>query len=306
MKRVTVRVPASSANLGSGFDCVGVALRLHHTLTVEEEEGSGFEIRVSGEGARAIPVDESNATYKAMTRMFAHTGHSPGRLIVESVNEIPLSAGLGSSAASVLAGMAAAAVLSGQEIDWNQLLRLAVDVEGHPDNVAAALYGGFAVVCRTGSQSVEHLHVPIPPSLSATVVHPEFTVSTDKSRDALPDSVSFADAVFNVSRAALLVGAFATSRTELIQSAMQDRLHQPHRMQLVPGLEEVCQAALDAGAHGAALSGSGPSVMAFVRKGDSAPGARMRAAWAREGVQARVLELEFDHAGLQLLEGITE
>ncbi len=299
MTRVRVKVPASSANLGSGFDCLGLALGLYHTLTVEEQSGNGFEIRVSGEGEGSIPVDESNATYRAMAEVFGRVGYSPGRLVIESMNEIPVSAGLGSSAASVLAGMAAALLLSHQELDRNQLMRLAVGVEGHPDNVAAALFGGFAVVCQTGSESIEHIDLPIPASLAATVVHPDFTVSTDESRDALPNVVPFTDAVYNVSRVALLVAALANARPELIQSAMQDRLHQPHRARLVPGLEGVCRAAVDVGAHGAALSGSGPSVMALVRQGDHAPGAAMQAAWARQGISARVFDLPIDRAGLQ-------
>ena len=298
MKRVSVKVPASSANLGSGFDCLGVALGLYHTLTVEEDRGNGFEIRVSGEGEHTLAVDESNATYKAMADVFDLTGYSPGRLVIESVNEIPVSAGLGSSAASVLAGMAAALLLSHQEMDRNQLMRLAVGVEGHPDNVAAALFGSFAVVCQSEAE-LKHISMPISPSLAATVVHPDFAVSTDESREALPDVVSFTHAIHNVSRVALLVAALATDRPELIQSAMQDRLHQPHRARLVPGLESVCRAAVDVGGHGAALSGSGPSVMAFVRQGDHAPGAAMQAAWAQQGVSARVFDLPIDRAGLQ-------
>ncbi len=298
MKRVRVKVPASSANLGSGFDCLGVALSLHHTLTVEEHTGSGFDIRISGEGEHSIPVDETNATYKVMVDVFGLSGYSPGRLVIDSVNEIPVSAGLGSSAACVLAGMAAALLISNQEIDRNQLMRLAVGVEGHPDNVAAALFGGFAVVVQSEA-ALEHISMPISPSIAATVVHPDFTVSTDESRYALPDVVPFADAVHNVSRVALLVAALATARPELIQSAMQDRLHQPHRARLVPGLEDVCRAAVDAGAHGAALSGSGPSVMALVHQGDQAPGAAMQAAWARQGVSARVFDLPIDRSGLQ-------
>lgn len=247
MKRVSVKVPASSANLGSGFDCLGVALGLYHTLTVEEDRGNGFEIRVSGEGEHTLVVDESNATYKAMADVFNLTGYSPGRLVIESVNEIPVSAGLGSSAASLLAGMAAALLLSHQEMDRNQLMRLAVSVEGHPDNVVAALYGSFAVVCQSEAE-LKHIDLPIPASFAATVVHPDFTVSTDESRDALPNVVPFTDAIYNVSRVALLVAALANARPELIQSAMQDRLHQHHRDRLVPGLEGVCRAAVDVGA----------------------------------------------------------
>ncbi len=298
MKRVRVKVPASSANLGSGFDCLGVALSLYHTVTVEEHAGDGLEIRVSGEGEDAIPVDESNATHKAMLEAFRITGYHPARLVIESINQIPVSAGLGSSAASVLAGMGAAILLSGQELDRNQLMQLAVGVEGHPDNVAAAVFGGVAAVCQPES-GLRHICLQVPAEIAVTVALPDFPMSTRESRRALPDVVPLADAVHNLSRVALLVAALVTPRLELLELAMEDRLHQPHRAKLVPGLEEVCRAAVNSGALGAALSGSGPSVMALVRQGDGAPGAAMQAEWARRGIPARVLDLPIDRAGLQ-------
>jgi homoserine kinase len=298
VKRVRVKVPASSANLGSGFDCLGVALGLYHTVTVEEHAGNGLEIRVSGEGEDAIPVDESYATHKAMLEAFRITGYHPARLVIESINQIPVSAGLGSCAASVLAGMGAAILLSGQELDRNQLMQLAVGVEGHPDNVAAALFGGVAVVCQSES-GLQHICLQVPAEIAVTVALPDFPMSTRESRGALPDVVPLVDAVHNLSRVTLLVAALATPRLELLEMAMQDRLHQPHRADLVPGLKEVCSAAVDSGALGAALSGSGPSVMALVRQGDGAPGAAMQAEWARRGIPARVLDLPIDRAGLQ-------
>ena len=300
MKRVCVRVPASSANLGPGFDCLGLALSLYHTLTVEEHRGSGVEIRVSGEGHQTIPVDESNATYRAMKTAFRVIGYNPGRLVIQSNSDIPMSSGLGSSAASALAGMAAAMLLSGAEFDRNHLMHLAVDLEGHADNVAAALYGECTVVCRT-EEGFEHVCLEVPSSIAATIALPDFAVPTDESRQGLPDVVPFADAVHNLSHAALLVAALATHRLELVESAMRDRLHQPHRSLAVPGLDEVLSAATEAGALGAALSGSGPSVLALVRQGDDAPGAAMQAAWGTRGVRARVFDLSIDRAGLRIV-----
>ena len=300
MKRVRVRVPASSANLGSGFDCLGLALSLYHTLTVEEHAGSGLEIRVRGQGEDDIPVDESNATYQALAAAFEAVGYRPGRLAIDSVNEIPLSSGLGSSAAAALAGMAAAMMLAEGALERNHLMHLAVDLEGHADNVAAALYGECTVVCRT-EEGFEHVCLEVPSSIAATIALPDFAVPTDESRQGLPDVVPFADAVHNLSHAALLVAALATHRLELVESAMRDRLHQPHRSLAVPGLDEVLSAATEAGALGAALSGSGPSVLALVRQGDDAPGAAMQAAWGTRGVRARVFDLSIDRAGLRIV-----
>ena len=299
MKRVRVRVPASSANLGSGFDCLGLALSLYHTLTVEEHAGSGLEIRFRGQGQDEIPVDESNATYQALAAAFDAVGYRPGRLAIDSVNEIPLSSGLGSSAAAALAGMAAAMMLAEGALERNQLLRLAVGLEGHADNVAAALFGECTVVCQTDGK-LEHVRVQVPRSIAATVAVPDFAVATKESREALPDVVPLADAVHNLSHVALLVAALATDHPELLDSAMRDKLHQPHRSHQVLGLDEVCRAAVEAGAYGAALSGSGPSVLAFVRHGDGAPGAAMQADWGTRGVTARVLDLPIDRAGLQV------
>lgn len=301
MKQVRVRVPASAANLGPGFDCLGLALTLYHSLTVTElSGGEGVEVCVAGEGADVLPRDEENAVYRAMSSFFEQSGYRPGRLRIESESEIPVARGLGSSAAAVLSGLAAAALLSGDKVDPLRMMALAAAVEGHLDNVAASLLGGFCVVGPSSAGGVgEYIRMEAPDGLGAAVAVPDFTVDTRRARELLPGTLPFRDAVANQGRVAMLTAAMATGRLDLLGAAMEDCIHQPHRAALVPGLDRVCRAAVKAGAYGAVLSGSGPSVLALVRPGDEAPGSAMQEAWQLEGVHSRALLLEIDGVGLR-------
>ena len=191
---VRVTVPASTANLGPGFDCIGLALALHHTLIVSELPGSGAEISLAGEGSESLPLDETNPILVAMSAVFEKTGYRPGLLRVESDNRIPLARGLGSSAAATLAGLAAAAALAKGEVDREQLLTQASAREGHADNVCASLFGGFCVTAHAAGVA-DFVQLPGPPGLEAAVVIPDFELETIQSRAALPLTVSFDDAV---------------------------------------------------------------------------------------------------------------
>ena len=299
MKRVRVRVPASSANLGPGFDCLGLALSLYHSLTVIERDGEGVEIFVAGEGADDLPRDEENAVYRAMDSFFQDSGYRPGRLSIESESEIPVGRGLGSSAAAVLSGLAAAALLSGREVDARVLMALAAGLEGHVDNIAASLLGGFCVVGPLSTGLGEFIRMEAPDGLAAAVAVPHFTVDTRQARAVLPATVTFGDAVANQGRVAMLTAAMASGRLDLLAASMEDCMHESHRAALVPGLDRVCRAAVEAGAYGAVLSGSGPSVLALVRPGDNAPGSAMKEAWRQEGVSSRALLLDIDRVGLR-------
>jgi homoserine kinase len=298
-RRAVVTVPASSANLGPGFDCLGLALSLYHRVEVREEEGEGLELRVLGEGAGALPPDRTNPVCQAMDRVLVAAGYRPGRLVLECSSQIPLARGLGSSAAACLAGLAAGTWLSGRELVPERLLELAMAIEGHADNVVPSLVGGFTVVAMEGDR-VRYARLDPPPDLEAAAAVPDFDLLTERSRAVLPAQVSFADAVDNLGRVALLTAALTGNRLELLRTAMQDRLHQPYRAPLVPGLEEVRRAALGAGAWGAALSGAGPTVLALVRRGDPRPGRAMQEAWRRQGVTAAALLLPLDRAGVRI------
>ena len=293
---ITVRVPATSANLGPGFDALGLALRLHNTLTIGL--ASSPEIEIEGEGEETLHRDPSHLAYRAAMAVVARAEEMPGAPSVPALrltqrNAIPLGRGLGSSAAAIVGGAAAANALLGGPLDRQALLDLAAEMEGHPDNVAPALFGGLVVCARTAA-GVRWMRLA-PPSLGVVIAVPDYPVSTEEARRRLPARVPFPDAVFNVTRTALLVAALTGGRPDLLDEATQDRLHQPYREHLVPGLNEVFQAARRAGAYGAALSGSGPAVIAF---GD-APGIgpAMARTFEAAGAGCRILHAEFDIDG---------
>jgi homoserine kinase len=293
---IRVRVPATSSNLGPGFDALGIALRLYNTLTLEASDRP--EIDVRGEGQETLPRDPTHLAYQAAIAVVERIGTRgpsprPRAFRLSQHNRIPLARGLGSSAAAILGGAAAANALLGGPLDSQALLDLATDMEGHPDNVAPALLSGM-VACARSADGVRWMKLS-PPPLAAVLAVPDFTVSTGEARRLLPSQVPFADAVFNVTHTALLVAALTGGRTDLLGEATQDRLHQPYRARLIPGLAEVFEAARRAGAHGVALSGSGPSVLAF---GD-APGIgdAMAAAFRASGHACRTLDVQIDTEG---------
>jgi homoserine kinase len=300
LARVTVTVPASTSNLGPGFDCLGLALDLRNELTLElHDERGPATVEIEGEGAKTLPRDERSMLVKAARLILPRK--LPGRLVFKSVNRIPLTRGLGSSAAAAVAGLWAGAHLFGTlRTSEDELEALAVSLEGHPDNVAPCVHGGLtASLIENGRARSNRLNIH--PSLSSVVCIPDFELSTKKARAALPKMVPLADAVYNTSRMILLARALRTGHTSHLPELMDDRLHQPYRAKLVPGLREALAAAVKAGAAGAALSGSGPSVFAFVEKGEGAKvGAAMKRAFLKKRISSRWLALDIDHQGVRI------
>jgi homoserine kinase len=292
-----VQVPATTTNLGPGFDALGLALQLYNRVTVERAET--LTVEVSGEGARSIPRDLRNLVYRAATRCLAEAGEEPGPLRIRLENAIPVGRGLGSSAAAIVGGIIAANALADSSLPANRLLRLALELEGHPDNVTPALLGGFQATCAVEGE-VLHQRLPLPAGLQAVLAIPDRELSTEKSRAALPAFVPRRDAVFNVGRVALLVASLATGHLDALGTAMEDRLHQPYRAPLMPGFEAAVEAARASGAVGACLSGAGTTVLAFAAAGEAAIAEAMRAAFAVHGVAARTLCLPFDEQGARL------
>lgn len=260
MEGLTVQVPASTANLGPGFDALGLALDLHNTITVERY--SRREILVSGEGAGQISTLGDNLVYRAMGTVYRRVGEQVPPLRVHSHNRIPLARGLGSSAAAVAGGMVAANALLGGPLDREELLALGTEMEGHPDNLAPTLFGG-AQVCVLSNGRVVHASIPVPPDLAVVLFVPDFAMSTAEARAVLPSSVPFSHAVYNLGRAALLVAALASGQVHLLREATRDLLHQPARQGLFPAMSALLDAALEAGALGAFLSGAGSTLAAF-------------------------------------------
>ena len=260
LRSVSVRVPATTANLGPGFDCLGMALDWWNEIHVEVSTTP--HVRALGEGAETLSAAEDNLVYRAAQALFREAGEEPLCLSITCENRIPLARGLGSSAAAIVGGLVAANALCQRPLESNRLLELAARMEGHADNVAPALLGGCCVVVRIGD-SVLADAVPIPPNLRAVVLVPEVPMPTRKARAVLPAEVTREDAVFNLGRVALLVNALALGRTENLRVATQDRLHQPARAAIFPAMKYVLRAAESAGALCAFLSGGGSSVLAL-------------------------------------------
>ncbi len=300
---VRVTVPASSANLGPGFDVLALALDLVNTYDVWEIP-TELRIEVEGEGAGLIPRDQDNLFYSAMTSYFALAGYEPSGLHIREQNRVPLGRGMGSSAATIVGGLLAARAISGHEMDAERLLNLGSELEGHPDNVAAALGGGFVLVMPGVGERYSVRRLPWPMHVGSVLFIPELLVSTDSAREVLPESFSRADVVYNLSRVALFISAVQEGRAEDLTLATQDRLHQPYRRNLVPGLDDMIAGAIEAGALGAFLSGAGPTVMALFDRGLAGAGVpigdAMAAAGAKFGLEGRTLVVEVNGGGAEV------
>jgi homoserine kinase len=266
MSEVIVHVPATTANLGPGFDCLAMALDLWNEVSFSVS-GTGIHIEIEGFGKETLHVDGSNLIVQSAQRTFQLLGcESPTGLSILCENQIPLGSGMGSSAAAVLAGVLGANELCGAPLSQVDVLNLAVEIEGHPDNAAAALFGGLVIVGNNGEKLVTR-QVGLPrvggEILQTAVVFPDFKLSTHDARMALPTHVAFTDAIFNIGMNTLVVQALIEGDLVLLGDTMQDRLHQPYRLKLIPGAESAIRIAMVNGAAAAALSGAGPSVIAF-------------------------------------------
>ena len=294
----TVLVPATSSNLGPGFDSLGLALawRDEYTFTISDE---AF-VDVEGEATGETPTDTSNHVLAAALKYSGKLGHEFRHLHVREISRIPVSRGLGSSAAAAVAGLAAARHSAGLDLDLHDLAAEAVEIEGHPDNVIPALVGGLTAVAM-GEGGPVWAKAAFPTEIQIAIAVPETRIETSRARAVLPDRVPFEDAVFNVSRAGLLVAALQNKHYAAINEAMRDRLHQPYRAQLHPALDRMIDAALDSGALGAALSGSGSSVIALVHGDATAAGAAMRDTCRRADVECRSFSMTVDCEGVRIL-----
>jgi homoserine kinase len=289
---VTVKVPASSANLGPGFDCLGLALAIYLRASCRE---AGSELRITANEPE-IATDASNLIYKALSLVCEAAGKAVAAGLELGIdNAIPLSRGLGSSAAAIAAGLMLGNALCGSPFDKQRLLEIGLPLEGHPDNLAPALFGGLRVSSLAGDRVLSlPVSLPKPPGIALFV--PDFPMSTAEARRVLPAEVPRADAIFNTCRSSLLVAALAAGDLSVLRWAMEDRLHQHYRSTIFRALPKLIDAALDAGAAGAALSGAGSTVIAFV-DGDPAPVAQ---AMAAAGVSGKPLTAEIDPDGARV------
>jgi homoserine kinase len=259
--KVCVRVPASTANLGPGFDCLGMALDLY--AWIEMDFADKTFIYLHGDQMRGIPTDKSNLIYKVAQMVFVKAGVSHPELEISMFSDIPLTRGLGSSASAIIGGMAAANALIGHPLSAETLFQMSTELEKHPDNVGASLFGGLVVASWDGLRA-DYIRITPHERLEVLVAIPEFQLSTEKARHALPKQVVMKDAVYNLSHASLLVAALCSGRLEMIRPAMQDVLHQPYRAAMIPGMATILREATNQGALGVALSGAGPTLLALV------------------------------------------
>jgi homoserine kinase len=300
---VHVRVPASSANLGAGFDALGLALALYNEVLAREADG--VEVAVEGEGAGRLATGDRNVVARGVSAAYRAAGRPFPGCALRCINRIPLARGLGSSAAAWVGGLVAGNALMGGPLDRAALLALAARAEGHPDNVAAALYGGLTVSAG-GVDGATAVTLPVPADLRWVALIPDTSSSTAEARAVLPATVPYGDAVFNIQRVALLLAGLQTRRPDVLRTALADRLHEPYRQRLFPWMSEVAEAARKAGALGCVLSGAGPSLLAVVAgaAGEAeAVGRAMQAALVAAGGSgyARVLSPDLEGAVAQVI-----
>ena len=298
---VTIRVPATTANLGPGFDCMGMALTLWNRIRVRRAASSS--ITFFGEGADYLRRDKGNLVYRAAERLFQEADVSGLELQITAWQEVPLSRGLGSSACAIVGGMVAANALLDWAVPSRRVLELAAEMEGHPDNVAPALLGGCCIVVSDDGR-LQAAPVPLPDDLQCVVFIPDTPMATKKARSVLAPQVSRQDAIFNVGRAALLVTGLATGHAEYLRLATQDRLHQPARQQVFPAMKQLFDNALNAGASGVFLSGAGSSVVALTSKAERRAmtiGYEMADAADKARLPGRFLVLEPANVGAEVV-----
>ncbi len=300
-RSVKVRVPGTSANCGPGFDTLGVACTIYNDLELTLLSEERLEIEIKGEGADHIPTDARNMIWRSVQTLLsrAHLEKEFPGARMKMLNRVPLSRGLGSSAAAIVAGLKAANILIDNYFSRRELLEIATEIEGHPDNVAPAIFGGFTVSLLHRGR-VESFSFQPRLSLKLVVAVPSFSLSTKEARNALPETVPLRDAVFNVSRASLLVAALSRGNVRFLRHAFEDALHQPYRAKLIPGMYEVIDAAVEAGAVGAAMSGAGPCLIAYTLDHIAEVSNAMTGTFRKHGVEARSLVLDIDRRGAHI------
>lgn len=298
-RRILAKVPASTANLGPGFDALGMALSLYTWIEMEEADDGVTRLELFGKELEGLPADKNNLICQAARLVFAEAGVAAPELHISVCTDIPLARGLGSSASAIVGGLAAANALIGSPLSDDRLFQIATRLEGHPDNVGACLFGGFVAASWDGARA-EHVRFDPPPGLDVLVAIPAFHLPTEQARHALPDRYSREDAVFNVGRSALLTAALCSGRLDLLRFGMQDRLHQPYRAALIPGMTAILAEAAEHGALGAALSGAGPTLLAFVESASPRKAELeqfLLGTLTQEGIQAETLWLKPDGRG---------
>ncbi len=310
--KVSVKVPATTANLGPGFDCMGMALPIYNTITIEETvlPGTGVEINVFADSDMVeqsslehIPLDNNSIVYKAVELLYNMIGQSPTELRINIHSNIPVARGLGSSSSVIVGALFAANELLGRPADEMALLSIACEIEGHPDNITPAIVGGLVISSQEDDGSVVYRKLDWPEEWALTVCIPDFELATDIARSVLPKEVPMKDAIFNAKRLAMFVEAVHTKDSELMKLALQDRLHQPYRMKLVPGLSAIIENLKHFdNVLGCVLSGAGSSILIISEKTNLE---KMRSVvketWADQNIKCEIKTLGIENKGAQII-----
>ena len=300
IERITVKAPATSANLGPGFDCLAMALDIWNS--VEVTRGTN-QVVVRGEGKDELPVDRTNLVYASFSLPFVERGESVPDVSIICDNAIPVGRGLGSSSAAIAAGLLAGNAMCSAPLTPEEILESGVHIEGHPDNVAAALLGGCQIVVEENGRTITST-IPVPPEWSCVVFIPDIPMPTEEARSLLAPEVRRQDAVYNLGRVAMLVRAFSTGDPSYLAIATQDRLHQPARQAIFHAMKTIKRAALAAGAHGAFLSGAGSSVLAITSGREMTVGYEMAEAASKSGVGGEFRVTKPTDKGAHVLDSI--
>jgi homoserine kinase len=298
---VTVTVPATTANLGPGFDCIGAALSLHNQFRfsrLSSQAQSELAIVVTGLDAERVKTDDSNLAYQAFAKLHHHLEQPVPPVQIEIDLGVPLARGLGSSATAIVGGLLGANELAGTPLDKEQIMELAIALEGHPDNVVPALLGGCRLSATSADGNWTICDIPWHSDIIPVLAIPDFELSTSEARRVLPNSYSRADAIFNVAHLGLLLRGLETARPDWLQTALQDRIHQPYRQTLITGFEQVQTAAIAAGAYGLVISGAGPTLLALTNLNQAeAVEQAIATTWNSLGITTQVKELKLDERG---------
>ncbi len=293
-RHVQVRVPATTANLGSGFDIFGMALDIYNIYTLRLTTESQWSVSLTT--PLTMPTNRDNLVFQAACRLFKQVGFAPPGLHLELDYDVPLARGLGSSSAAIIGGLVAANAMVGSPFNRSALLDMAIEIEGHPDNVTPALIGGMTLSYKTGA-TYHYLNLPCPSDLRIVLAIPDFELGTNHARSILPPKITRNDAVFNGSRTALLIAAMYEKRYDWLATAMEDHLHQPYRAPLVPGMTEAIAAGYAAHALGVALSGAGPTLIAFVQHENDAVATVLQETFRQHGVSCQIRTTQPDTDG---------
>ena len=297
---VVVDVPATTANLGPGFDCLGAALDLnnHFEMRCIEGDGERFELVIEGSEGSHLRGGPDNLVYRAAQRVWKEAGEQPIAVEARVRLAVPPARGLGSSATAIVAGLMGANALIGEPLSREKLLELAIDIEGHPDNVVPSLLGGLCMTAKAASHRWRVVRCEWSPEVMAVVAIPSIRLSTSEARRVMPKVISIPDAVTNLGSLTLLLQGLRTGNGDLIADGMHDRIHEPYRWGLIQGGRQVREAAIQAGAWGCVISGAGPSILALSNKANAGAVSRaMVRAWEAEGVASRAEVLQLQQAG---------